>query len=507
MKNAKASDYWRHVYEYSEKNLYKNYISKLIVNDCNGFTGEVEMSPGITILCGLNGVGKSSLIANIKTSLGLFDSSIVSKNKFTDRIDAKIVIEGEEFDEIPSGKDAASVCYIDSDQALECLKYWEQSNIEELLEAEEPFEFSKAQLEELSELVGKEYLSCSSYEISDQEKPFVPVFFKISESEKQIEYDSTGMGIGEHFIIYMYYILEKLDNNTILIIEEPESYISVLSQRHFMNYLAKIISDKKISVVITSHSPHIINMVRKDNIRLLIKLNGELVIYTPGEQNEAESVLGIEYKKIENIIECKNTIATIFVEDYAARIFLENLLDIEFPYIRNNIDVISVKGESDITNRLSFPYSEFMSHRLIGIYDADIQNTDSEKTVMEKANWPVLFLPIGECVEKDIFNYLKINDHIDLLCAALNIKDKNWFKAMLSKTMYDDHHDKFINLCNYIDKPKAEFVKAYYLCWKNEHEEKIKSFCESLFAELFSDQDSIDVNSVIKNKKVYAISK
>lgn len=34
MRDAKASDYWRHVYEYSEKKLYKNYISKLIVNDC-----------------------------------------------------------------------------------------------------------------------------------------------------------------------------------------------------------------------------------------------------------------------------------------------------------------------------------------------------------------------------------------------------------------------------------------------------------------------------------------
>lgn len=172
---------------------------------------------------------------------------------------------------------------------------------------------------------------------------------------------------------------KKLDNNTILIIEEPESYISVLSQRHFMNYLAKIISDKKISVVITSHSPHIINMVRKDNIRLLIKLNGELVIYTPGEQNEAESVLGIEYKKIENIIECKNTIATIFVEDYAARVFLEILLDIELPYIKNNVDIVSVGGDSFVTERLTFDDSEYMSHKLIGIYDADLQNTECRK--------------------------------------------------------------------------------------------------------------------------------
>lgn len=171
--------------------------------------------------------------------------------------------------------------------------------------------------------------------------------------------------------------------NTILIIEEPESYISVLSQRHFMNYLAKIISDKKISVVITSHSPHIINMVRKDNIRLLIKLNGELVIYTPGEQNEAESVLGIEYKKIENIIECKNTIATIFVEDYAARVFLEILLDIELPYIKNNVDIVSVGGDSFVTERLTFDDSEY-SHINLLVFMMQIFRTRKAKKQLEK---------------------------------------------------------------------------------------------------------------------------
>lgn len=78
---------------------------------------------------------------------------------------------------------------------------------------------------------------------------------------------------------------------------------------------------------------------------------------------------------------------------------------------------------------------------------------------------------------------------------------------MLSKTMHDDHHDKFPNLCKYLEKEKEDFIKAYYLCWKNEQGGIIKSFCESLFAVLFSDQDSIDVNSVIKNKKECAISK
>lgn len=504
MRDAKANDYWRHVYEYSERKEYKNYISKLTFNNCNGFTGEVTLTPGITILCGLNGVEKSSLIASIKAALGSNDSSIVSKNKFTDKITAKVVLEGKEVDEISSDKSKLSICYIDSDQSIECLKYWEQSNVEELLEAEEPFEFPQGKLKELSEIVGKEYLSCKSYEISDQENTFIPVFFDVTESEKKINYNSTGMGVGEHFIIYMYYILDRLGENSILIIEEPESYISVLSQRHFMNYIAKISSENKICVILTSHSPHIINMVRKENIRLLIKVNGEMTIYTPGEQNEAQNILGIEYKKIENIIECKNTIATIFVEDYAARIFLECLLDIELPYIRNNIDIISVNGESDITKRLSFPHSGYMSHRLIGIYDADIKNTDSENTINKKVNWPVLYLPITKCVEIDIFNFLQDNNNISLLCDALSINE-NLFKAMLGKTIYDDHHDKFPNLCNYINKTKEEFIRAYYHSSREQSKEMIGNFKSQLISVLFPNNND-DKNNTIQEKKLCTIS-
>lgn len=96
MREAKAYDYWRRVYEYSEKRLYKNYISRMSFNDCNGFTGDVELNSGITVLCGLNGVGKSSLVANIKTILGLSDTSIVSKNKFENSMGAKVIVNEKE---------------------------------------------------------------------------------------------------------------------------------------------------------------------------------------------------------------------------------------------------------------------------------------------------------------------------------------------------------------------------------------------------------------------------
>lgn len=48
------------------------------------------------------------------------------------------------------------------------------------------------------------------------------------------------------------------------------------------------------------------------------------------------------------------------------------------------MDIVSVGGDSFVTERLTFDDSEYMSHRLIGIYDADLQNTEGENTIRKK---------------------------------------------------------------------------------------------------------------------------
>ena len=60
MKSARVNDYWKEVY--SDSRRYSNYISEITFVDCNGFTGSISVKPGITVFCGLNGAGKSSII-------------------------------------------------------------------------------------------------------------------------------------------------------------------------------------------------------------------------------------------------------------------------------------------------------------------------------------------------------------------------------------------------------------------------------------------------------------
>lgn len=486
MRMAEVSDYWKEVYKDSRR--YRNYIKELSFSDGQ----KIELSPGITAICGLNGAGKSSLIASIKELLGLSIPSIISKKKFEDQVSAKIYIDRNlcdittELNAVSYGLSSELCKYIDSDLAIAALKYWDQQNIEELLDGIGENQFTPDQIDIISSLVGKEYTECISYEIdeeveegeNDNKQSYTPVFFKIK--NKDIGYDSTGMGIGEHFILYIYYILETIKENSILIIEEPESYISVLSQQRLVDYIAKVISKKRISVIMTTHSPHILKRIRADHVRIISNRAGKATMFIPQSIEEAKQHLGIKYHKNDS------NIATLFVEDNIARMFVCRLLKEENPLLESIVDIVYVGGHTKITARLSFNDSKYMSHRLVGIYDDDVKGKEDFKS--EDLKWPYLFLPVEDCVEKEIKLFISEEHNESELCNKLGIKSPT-FSAVLSKREGEDLHDWFMDICNDLDIEYETFIKDFYILWRETHEERINTFIADLTKYLFGENE------------------
>lgn len=490
MRIAEVNDYWKEVYKDSRR--YCNFIKEVSFFDSKNELFSIELSPGITAVCGLNGAGKSSFIASIKELLGLSVPSIISKKKYKDEVSATIIINRNSYT-ITTDSNAISyglspeLCkYIDSDLAIAALKYWDQQNIEELLDGLPDNEFSPKQIDTISSLVGKKYTECISYDIGeeieegeeDKKQTYTPVFFKVK--TKNIAYDSTGMGIGEHFILYIYYILETIKEGSILIIEEPESYISVLSQQRLVDYIAKIISEKKISVIMTTHSPHILKRIRADHVRIISNRTGKTEMHIPARIEDAKKHLGIEYRKTDS------NIATLFVEDNIARMFVCQILKEETPLIENIVDVVYVGGHPQITARLSFDDSKYMSHRLVGIYDDDVKEKEDFKS--EELKWPYLFLPVEDCVEKEIMNFLSDEHNEIVLCNKLGIS-RPTFAAVLSKREGEDLHDWFMDICNDLEIQYESFIKEFYILWKETHKEMISSFVSDLTKSLFGDTE------------------
>lgn len=159
MRIAEVNSYWKDVYK--DPRRYCNYIKEVSFSDSVSTKFSIELSPGITAICGLNGAGKSSFIASIKELLGLSVSSIISKKKSDDQVSAKIVIKRNAYDvttehnALSFGLSAELCKYIDSDLAIAALKYWDQQNYEELLDGISENQFTPDQIKIISNLVGK----------------------------------------------------------------------------------------------------------------------------------------------------------------------------------------------------------------------------------------------------------------------------------------------------------------------------------------------------------------
>ena len=474
MRGARANDYWKIVYNQTQK--FPNYLKSLSFIDSGG-TKIINFNPGISVLCGLNGAGKSSIISSVKHVLGVYDDSIISRNKFLESVSAEVIINkasynvNTEFTAVQAGLNSDLIKYIDSDQALDCIKYWEQTNLDELLESVEENTFSPDQLQELSEIVGKSYTACTSYELSEEEDGFLPVFFRVGEGG--VEYDSTGMGLGEHFLIRMYYILSNASQNSIIIIEEPETYISVPSQEKLMNFLAKVIVKRNLSLIVSTHSPHIINMINNSHISVLSRFNNRTCVYNPEQRVKTEGLLGLDVKENEY------KTATIFTEDYAARVFLNLILSEELPSVNKSIDLVSVSGESEITARLSFPDRDYMSHLFVGVYDGDIAESDALSTVQSKVKWPYLFLPVRDCVEKEMMQFLSNENNVDKLSDTIGKSSEHLF-AILSRRNGEDHHDWLPNVSGDLGIKSEDFIGAFYSVWKEQNIEAIDAFVNKL---------------------------
>lgn len=113
-------------------------------------------------------------------------------------------------------------------------------------------------------------------EIIEKKLKFKKVKISISEGikiidaeniEKEIEISKLSSG-EKHEIIMFYELIFETDEGILLLIDEPEISLHVVWQRKFIDDLLKVIEDKKISVVISTHSPQIIGNHQEKQIDL-----------------------------------------------------------------------------------------------------------------------------------------------------------------------------------------------------------------------------------------------
>ncbi|KAB8121407.1 AAA family ATPase [Clostridium perfringens] len=470
MRGPAVNDYWRKCCNFN----HKVEIKEIDLNGINGIE-KLDFKKGIFAICGLNGVGKSTVISAIKSIIGI-DLNVKDNIRIFKDIDGIVTITNEDkkgdFDiSNRSGNRLIDIVesentylYLEHEQAMEIInRINEEANFNELLEQYEEVYFSNEELYEISYIVGKEYEEVCVTEIEDEQVkiPFLKV------KSNGIEYDSTKMGVGEHILFYYYIMINRLERNSLVVIEEPESCISVRSQINFMNYMAKKHAKKQIQLIVTTHSPFVIKNIPQSNIILIDRYGDEIFTFT-GEEKRLTRELGLDINKK----------GIIYVEDKIAKQLLIRVLrDYKKDTVIDDYDIEYVKGESEITARLQSLCTE-IDFKIIGVYDGDMKTRLSQKA-KEKINWDYTFLPSDEELEKEFRNCVKENTN--LFVEKLN-KDKKDVLSVLSSNQGCDYHDWFINLYSSFKLSSDELFNILYDLWIDSfnNKEKVEIFIKEL---------------------------
>ncbi|WP_153464415.1 ATP-dependent nuclease [Sediminibacillus terrae] len=466
IRQAKVPDIWRKV----ERNSYKYYIDSLNLNGILGINHPINFKKGIFAICGLNGVGKSTVFTAIKDILGI---------KVNDQ--DKIKIEGIEiYGNLKEGNrnipiknedghrliDVTSedvvLEEIDFIKLMEINKFIGQPNFNELIEQHDDNIFEKADLAHLNYLVGKVYDSVILREIEVGDDITIP-YFQVSCNG--LEYDSLKMGTGEHFLFYIYWLFKRISKSGLILIEEPEVFISVKSQINLMNFIADKMNNHKFSVILVTHSPFILENISTDRLLILQNYLDSIDVVKPGNKEDILQDLGLVI----------NTKGILIFEDTLALEFFKSICKRHARYYLKYYRLEQIKGFAEITKVISIPKLKHMDYNIIGVYDGDVK--ESREIPFNSLNWGYVFLPGERSLEEEFQKLTR--SYFKELSNKLNL-DEQELRVLLAKVQGMDYHDWLIEVANKTHCDLSFVVDIFYELWENENYDQVEKFLSSL---------------------------
>lgn len=453
MKEATLKDGWRRVGDISRYPLKVQAVSfKKVCGFDDNFS--IDFNEGITVICGKNGVGKSTLLKILYESL----QKAISNNKVTSA--SKVEIKVSRNDEAVDSNEVKQNELYYLDPSFECSKIINYigctENFDELLEGVESNNFLNRpkSLKSVSGCIGKPYKSIEIYEIESALEPDTSFpFFKIELLDGS-KYNSLNMGMGEHLCMYLLWYVEWIEPNSILFLEELENYLAAYSQVKILEHLVYKLSEKKIWTIITTHSEHILNKVGISNTRILYRKGSNTLSVKPENSDKYIKALGLKLNKK----------GLYIVEDYFASFTLKSIVNTLRPELLDNRDIISLRCDSNMEKLIKHyqptpkPFFDLMT-----VFDAD----QSDKLIkISGSTVSAICLPSVTSLspEEEIWNTLQGKDIY--IADSLAVHRDRLVEAIGDYEL-DDHHDRYYSIAKFIGVTFEQLIGTILYHWLN----------------------------------------
>ncbi|WP_197025517.1 ATP-dependent nuclease [Aeromonas jandaei] len=468
MRDSRAKDYWRRV---KNTDKYPTRVESFSFENVIGFDDKIslEFSSAISAICGKNGAGKSTLMRYLFESISGKDCLPNRERVESASFESVTFINGSK-QQLNERLDRSNVYYIEpSRECASILDYIKSTqNFDELLQGVDiSRSLDGSEIRDLiSKIVGKRYDSILFYEINEAmshplEYPFP--YFLVKSSE--VEYTNVNMGMGEFSCLYIVWFILFVEAKSILFIEEPENFISAYSQINLMNFIASISWGRKLWLLISSHSEHILSSIGHNNISILSTTgkNKKSCISKSKNVNRYLSALGVSAKEK----------GCFIVEDEFASLFLHKIIRIIDTDILNSFSIIQVECESNIESVVNgfLPKVE-SSYEMIAVFDADQWSKIPELST-KKIFVTSLPSASGLAPEKELWPILQ--DEAESISEALHINYDDLLES-IDRFETDNHHQKIQKVCDEMKVALSIMVDTLIYVWaQKEHNKNLLS--------------------------------
>lgn len=457
MKAARVADYGRYLSTKAAR--WTSSLVTFSLRDVPSLGSiDVPFSSAFTVLCGPNGVGKSTLLSALRAALDgnggaeetNFGRKLSSGRAYLGLQNAKAALETEvTFNNGAVTRvsgNATQVVFINTGETVFSLQeeMCKFNSREDLLNGAGSKELNAAEVEEISYILRRDYRRIT---LSEVELGEVFPFFEVSYGDD--DYDSRTMGAGELAALYIWWKVRSAEKNSFILIEEPETFLSSATQEAVGNFLVAMAFDCGHCITLTSHSAAIISPLPKGCLKFFYRAAGGLKLA------EVPTPALLEMIGITTPVK-----AIAFVEDEAARTFAKLLLEQVDPVLSATISLEIREGHAKITSALDQLANVDGPIKFLGMFDGDMR---ADEAIGERSN--ALFLPGEEPIER-IFKALVKSDPKQL--ASMRGVPEHKISEILYGAEGADHHDWYHAVCKGLGLTKEQLFSTLFVLWQRD---------------------------------------
>lgn len=238
-------------------------------------------------------------------------------------------------------------------------------------------------------------------------------------------YSENNMGFGEGRVFYTVNSLESAPEQSLFVIEEPETSLHEHAQHEFAKYLIDVCIRRKHQIILTTHSRVILSALPRQSRKLLYRDGTKVCVSDQTSSAEASGLLSLGYSRSK----------TVLVEDQEAKVLLREILRATKHNLLSGLSIVGV-GNNDIVQKLTRTFRSD-GQDVIGMRDGDSGEHPGSglfclpgSTAPEVAvfNDPGVSAYLQEKFKFDLSNWLNLHpeiDHHDWVEAVAQILNKS----------------------------------------------------------------------------------